>query len=224
MRLPLPTERFAGQYTDAETGFQYLRARYYDPATGQFLSRDPMEALTRSAYGYVDGNPLNGTDPTGLVQCSDPSHSADEYPGNRCPDDTGAAPTMAGEAGNAGGNLTRGPQAPCTGICAVAGVLSPIPTNTAGRVVSGTQAAAAVAKTALAAPPTLKIAAFTFGKAVGTGPFAIITAVAGAIYFLTSPQPPPVENAFECPTGGPGNGNGPDRQGIPRVNGGTVMP
>ncbi len=31
---------FAGEYTDAETGFQYLRARYYDPVTGQFLSRD----------------------------------------------------------------------------------------------------------------------------------------------------------------------------------------
>ena len=54
------------QYTDAETGFQYLRARYYDPATGQFLSRDPIEAQTRSAYGYVGGNPLNGTDASGL--------------------------------------------------------------------------------------------------------------------------------------------------------------
>ena len=55
------------EYTDAETGFQYLRARYYDPATGQFLTRDPIEPLTRSAYGYVGGNPLNGTDPSGLV-------------------------------------------------------------------------------------------------------------------------------------------------------------
>ena len=25
-----------------------------------------MDALTRSAYGYADGNPLNGTDPTGM--------------------------------------------------------------------------------------------------------------------------------------------------------------
>ena len=54
------------EYTDAETGFVYLRARYYDPTTGQFISRDPLVALTESAYGYVDGNPLNGTDPTGL--------------------------------------------------------------------------------------------------------------------------------------------------------------
>lgn len=56
----------SAQYTDAETGFQYLRARYYDPATGQFLTRDPIEAQTREAYGYVGGNPLNETDPTGL--------------------------------------------------------------------------------------------------------------------------------------------------------------
>lgn len=57
----------AKRYTDAETGFQYLRARYYDPATGQFISRDPLVAMTGSAYGYVDGNPLNGIDPLGLT-------------------------------------------------------------------------------------------------------------------------------------------------------------
>lgn len=58
---------FAGQYTDAESGLQYLRARYYDPATGQFLTRDPLEAITQSAYGYVDGDALNATDPLGLI-------------------------------------------------------------------------------------------------------------------------------------------------------------
>jgi RHS repeat-associated protein len=44
----------------------YLRARYYDTATGQFLSRDPMVATTRDPYAYVVGNPLNRTDPTGM--------------------------------------------------------------------------------------------------------------------------------------------------------------
>ncbi len=57
---------FTGEYTDAETGFVYLRARHYDPATGQFLTRDPLEALTRSPYGYVEGNPVNLTDPSGV--------------------------------------------------------------------------------------------------------------------------------------------------------------
>jgi hypothetical protein len=32
----------------------------------RFLTRDPAEALTRSPYGYVGNNPLNGVDPTGL--------------------------------------------------------------------------------------------------------------------------------------------------------------
>ena len=31
---------FAGQQTDGDTGLQYLRARYMDPETGVFLSRD----------------------------------------------------------------------------------------------------------------------------------------------------------------------------------------
>ena len=62
---------FAGEYTDAETGFVYLRARYYDPATGQFLSRDPLLALTQEPYGYVGGNPLNYNDPLGLFALKD---------------------------------------------------------------------------------------------------------------------------------------------------------
>lgn len=32
------------------------------------LTRDPVAALTRSAYGYVANNPLNGTDPSGLFR------------------------------------------------------------------------------------------------------------------------------------------------------------
>jgi RHS repeat-associated protein len=58
---------FAGQYTDAETRLQYLRARFYDPGTGQFLSRDPVEELTRQPYSYGQQNPLNLVDPSGLL-------------------------------------------------------------------------------------------------------------------------------------------------------------
>jgi RHS repeat-associated protein len=57
---------WAGEYRDTETGLTYLRARYYDPTTGQFLTRDPLEATTRDPYGYAGGNPTNMTDPTGL--------------------------------------------------------------------------------------------------------------------------------------------------------------
>jgi len=57
--------QYDGQYTDGETGYQYLRARYYDPATGQFLTVDSAAFATRSAYGYVADDPLNGADPRG---------------------------------------------------------------------------------------------------------------------------------------------------------------
>jgi RHS repeat-associated protein len=60
--------QFAGQQTDA-TGLQYLRARYYDPATGGFLSRDPLAkdaAWAGQPFGYAGANPVNNVDPTGL--------------------------------------------------------------------------------------------------------------------------------------------------------------
>jgi hypothetical protein len=47
------------------------RARYYNPATGRFLSEDPL-GLARSGtnlYAYAYGSPLNFIDPTGLKNC-----------------------------------------------------------------------------------------------------------------------------------------------------------
>ena len=38
---------FAGQYRDGESALIYLRARYYDPSSAQFLSRDPAVGTTR---------------------------------------------------------------------------------------------------------------------------------------------------------------------------------
>lgn len=58
---------FQGQYNDAESDLYYLRARYYDPTTAQFLTRDPMVARTMSPYAYVAGDPLDRSDPTGAL-------------------------------------------------------------------------------------------------------------------------------------------------------------
>jgi hypothetical protein len=43
----------------------YLRARYYNPALGVFPSLDPVEFVNR--YGYVDRNPINRVDPSGMI-------------------------------------------------------------------------------------------------------------------------------------------------------------
>jgi RHS repeat-associated protein len=56
---------YAGGYTDP-TGLIYLLNRYYDPATGQFLSVDPEAAQTGQPYAYGNGNPVSLTDPSGL--------------------------------------------------------------------------------------------------------------------------------------------------------------
>jgi RHS repeat-associated protein len=58
-------QKAVGRVVDPESGLLYLRNRYYDPSTGQFINRDPAVSDTQSAYGYVDDNPLNGTDPSG---------------------------------------------------------------------------------------------------------------------------------------------------------------
>ncbi|HEU5254111.1 MAG TPA: RHS repeat-associated core domain-containing protein [Solirubrobacterales bacterium] len=62
---------YAGQYTDDDTRLQYLRARFYDPLSSQFLSSDPIKEMTKSPYGYVHSNPVNGTDPSGLFGFDD---------------------------------------------------------------------------------------------------------------------------------------------------------
>jgi RHS repeat-associated protein len=57
---------YAGAYTDPD-GLLYLVNRYYNPATGQFLSVDPDVATSGQPYGYAGGNPVDNTDPTGLL-------------------------------------------------------------------------------------------------------------------------------------------------------------
>jgi RHS repeat-associated protein len=74
------TLRYAGRYQDAETGYYYLLARYYDPTTAQFLSRDAALARTGSPYGYAQNDPTNLTDPSGLdSNCSLIPNPFDEH-------------------------------------------------------------------------------------------------------------------------------------------------
>ena len=58
---------YDGQYTSSDTGLIYLRNRVYDPSTAQFLSVDPILALTLAPYGYAGDDPVNLADRTGLT-------------------------------------------------------------------------------------------------------------------------------------------------------------
>jgi RHS repeat-associated protein len=76
----VPFETFGpGESDFAYTGVWYgsyidlvfLRARYYDPAGGRFLAKDPWpgspeQPLTLNRWSYVQGNPINFIDPSGL--------------------------------------------------------------------------------------------------------------------------------------------------------------
>lgn len=68
---------YRGEEYDGDLGLYYLRARYMNPLTGRFLSRDPNEPKLRDANGtlidprelhkylYAGGDPVNRIDPTG---------------------------------------------------------------------------------------------------------------------------------------------------------------
>jgi RHS repeat-associated protein len=68
-RVPNPF-RFVGQYgvMDERNGLLYMRARYYDPEVGRFISKDPIGFAGGDVnlYGYVGSNPVNWVDPFGL--------------------------------------------------------------------------------------------------------------------------------------------------------------
>jgi RHS repeat-associated protein len=67
--LPQPF-KFVGQYgVMAEPGgLYYMRARYYDPSVGRFISEDPIGFAGGdiNLYGYVLDDPVNLVDPFGL--------------------------------------------------------------------------------------------------------------------------------------------------------------
>ena len=63
---------FTGHERDAETGLDYMLARYYASPSGAFLTVDQLDAsakaedpLSWNRYAYVEGSPLSRNDPSG---------------------------------------------------------------------------------------------------------------------------------------------------------------
>nr|WP_240903751.1 S8 family serine peptidase [Chengkuizengella sediminis] len=62
--------QYTSEIYDEESGLIYLRARYYDPTMGRFITEDTYEGtinnpLSLNLYTYVSNNPLKYIDPTG---------------------------------------------------------------------------------------------------------------------------------------------------------------
>ena len=67
------TEKFTGYYRDASTGLDYADQRYHQPGVGRFMTADPANSSANAndpgswnRYAYVEGDPVNRTDPRGL--------------------------------------------------------------------------------------------------------------------------------------------------------------
>ena len=58
---PYNTVGFTGKQRDGATGLTYFGARWYDAASGRFMSRDPIRDGW-NWYAYVGGDPVNYVD------------------------------------------------------------------------------------------------------------------------------------------------------------------
>ena len=61
---------YRGEQFDSDLGLYYLRARYYNPQSGRFMSRDPLDGKigdprSLHKYLYASGDPVNRIDPSG---------------------------------------------------------------------------------------------------------------------------------------------------------------
>jgi RHS repeat-associated protein len=61
---------YSGEQFDSDLGLYYLRARYMNPLTGRFMSRDPedgnpFDEVTLHKYLYAGSNPVSYVDPSG---------------------------------------------------------------------------------------------------------------------------------------------------------------
>ena len=93
---------YTGEQEDAATGLVYLRARYYNPNTNHFLTRDPFPGYanlpqSQNGYSYVHGNPISHADPLGLCIEGWPGGSVrmNQYPYGT----SGICPNTLGKAG-----------------------------------------------------------------------------------------------------------------------------
>lgn len=218
---------WAGEYRDAETGLVYLRARYYDPSTAQFVSSDPLSSMSGASYGYGFNDPLSNVDPTGLYAACGQIIDDDVW-NSWSPDiqklaETGACqqapqgtwgstgPSGVTETGDGMGSAPLGYMGPvpCRSVvCIVSNIVSPVPTSVAG----ATYTAGTTTYTLMRSNTLLD-----FLHGLVSGPLALVSGLSGFVAVGTGPTYYHEHNFpnKNCDT---------QAAGIPTVNGGTVFP
>ncbi|MGF6495644.1 RHS repeat-associated protein [Luteibacter sp. 621] len=103
---------FTGRELD-DNGIYFYRNRYYSPAIGRFLSKDPIgySSGQLNLYSYVDGDPINRIDPFGTqstANCLQPAAAPACAEAGMLPQGAGAASGSATTAGAGAGTADAG--------------------------------------------------------------------------------------------------------------------
>ena len=97
---------------DPDVGLTYVRARWYDPNIGRFVSEDPLGLQAGiNPYVFANNDPINGADPSGMDECiTIDVPPAEVCSGNQCTDYDGYTKTVciSGGGGGAGGSGSGG--------------------------------------------------------------------------------------------------------------------
>jgi RHS repeat-associated protein len=101
--------RMAGREYDQATKLYYMRARYYDPALGRFLSEDPNGTSGGlNLYAYSSNDPVNTRDPTGLCPEDEKGGRGRGHGGDDPPMMMSVMVSMESRGGYGGGDCGEG--------------------------------------------------------------------------------------------------------------------